>query len=280
MSSSSSSILVPVRRRTSMPAQVQKALFSSHSGVEPRAGLVGRGDEQRGGPPVASFPAGASIPPVLDGEFLAGLRGSGRVQEEGCAVQPVLGGADELREDGDQGAGALLHPRLSVPGLLEVAADVGFADRARCGPHAGHADSAVNGSVHRLPGERPPQAEQMALHQLAPQTDRDLAEVDLGFGAGQVRLLDEHLRRATAGLDPNLRLPLGDVGAHDLVGHVVHRVLVDQPAIDPDHRVTLLPRRIQISQQHLVDHRLERIQLERRGAYGSRGCGHAELSAF
>ncbi|MFC4508548.1 MULTISPECIES: hypothetical protein [Streptomyces] len=115
--------------------------------------------------------------------------------------------------------------------------------------------------VHRLPGERQPQAEQMALHQLAPQTDRDLAEVDLGFGAGQVRLLDEHLRRATAGLDPNLRLPLGDVGAHDLVGHVVHRVLVDQPAIDPDHRVTLLPRRIQISQQHLVDHRLERIQL-------------------
>ncbi|WP_425246384.1 hypothetical protein [Streptomyces sp. NEAU-NA10] len=71
----------------------------------------------------------------------------------------------------------------------------------------------------------------------------------------------EHLRRATAGLDPNLRLPLGDVGANDLVGHVVHRVLVDQPAIDPDHRVTLLPRRIQISQQHLVDHRLERIQL-------------------
>lgn len=29
----------------------------------------------------------------------------------------------------------------------------------------------------------------MALHQLAPQTDRDLAEVDLGFGAGQVRVL-------------------------------------------------------------------------------------------
>ncbi|MFE2218494.1 hypothetical protein ACFW93_42100 [Streptomyces canus] len=40
--------------------------------------------------------------------------------------------------------------------------------------------------VHRLPGERQPQAEQMALHQLVPQTDRDLAEVDLGFGAGQV----------------------------------------------------------------------------------------------
>ncbi|MFJ8015038.1 hypothetical protein [Streptomyces sp. NPDC096339] len=31
MSSRSSSILAPVRRRTSMLAQVQKALFSSHS---------------------------------------------------------------------------------------------------------------------------------------------------------------------------------------------------------------------------------------------------------
>ncbi|GAA0617937.1 hypothetical protein GCM10010394_55280 [Streptomyces crystallinus] len=33
-------------------------------------------------------------------------------------LQPGLGSADELRQDGDQGGGALLHPRLPVPGFL------------------------------------------------------------------------------------------------------------------------------------------------------------------
>ncbi|WP_395292430.1 hypothetical protein ACF9IK_01670 [Kitasatospora hibisci] len=103
-------------------------------GIEPGTGNVDRGEEQRGGAPVAPVAAGAAIARALDGELFARHRGAGCLQQEHGVPQPRLGSADELRQDGDQGAGALLHPCLPVPGLLDVTADVGLADRAGGGP--------------------------------------------------------------------------------------------------------------------------------------------------
>ena len=106
-------------------------------GVEtwPRIAVVADGgEEQRGGPPVAVVPAGASIPGLLHGELLAGRGVPGGVQDESGQPGALLGGGDELGKHRGQGAGALLHPGLAQAGLLDVAADVGLADRARRGP--------------------------------------------------------------------------------------------------------------------------------------------------
>jgi hypothetical protein len=48
-------------------------------------------------------------------------------------------------------------------------------------------------------------------------------------------------------------------------------VLVDQQVVDPIDRVPLLARRVQVDAQHVVDHRLERVQLRGRGGIGLRG---------
>lgn len=99
-------------------------------GIESCLRLGQRGDEHRSGTPAAGRPAGAAIPLAAGGELLARLGLAGGGQDEFGLSQSVLGCGDEPREDRDQGARALLHAGLAVPGLLEVAADVGFADRA------------------------------------------------------------------------------------------------------------------------------------------------------
>lgn len=53
-------------------------------------------------------------------------------------------------------------------------------------------------AVHRLAGERKPQAEQEALDILPGQPDHDLAEVGFRLVARAVRLPHEHLGRAAA----------------------------------------------------------------------------------
>ncbi len=64
------------------------------------------------------------------------------------------------------------------------------------------------------------------------QPDRDLAEVDLGFLTGPMRLQHEHLGRPASGLSLDLRVADRDVGTDDLV-------LVDQPVEDPLDGVAL-----------------------------------------
>ena len=49
-------------------------------------------------------------------------------------VEVLAGGRDQPGQDGDQGAGALLHAGLASAGFLDVAADVGGGDRTRRGP--------------------------------------------------------------------------------------------------------------------------------------------------
>jgi hypothetical protein len=55
--------------------------------------------------------------------------------------------------------------------------------------------------------------------------------------------------------------PFGDVGAHDRVGHFGNGVLGAEPVEDPRDRVPLLAWRVQVSDQDLVDHRLEWVEL-------------------
>jgi hypothetical protein len=94
---------------------------------------------------------------------------------------------------------------------------------------------------------------QVAGHLLPTDPDRDVTEVDLGLGAGAMRLGDERLDRSPAGLHPDLGPSLGDIAPHDAIRH--RRVmLVDEPVEDPLDGVTLLARRVQIGAQHRIDH--------------------------
>ncbi len=115
--------------------------------------------------------------------------------------------------------------------------------------------------VDRLARDRHPEREQHAGDGLTSQVDHDLAEVDLSLGARPVGLREEHLRGTSAGLFPDLRLAVGDVGPDDLVRNVSHAVLVEQTVIDLPDGVPLLAGRVEISPQDIVDRRLERIKL-------------------
>jgi len=102
--------------------------------VEPLFRLIQRGDEERGGAPVAAGPTGPAVAQAVDGELLPRFdRPDGRKEVAGYR-QPVLGAGDQLWQDGDQCSGALLHAGLTAAGLLDVPADVGLSDRAWCGP--------------------------------------------------------------------------------------------------------------------------------------------------
>ncbi|WP_343869659.1 hypothetical protein [Dactylosporangium roseum] len=94
-----------------------------------------------------------------------------------------------------------------------------------------------------------------------------------------MRLLHEHQGRAAAGLSSDLRFVRGDVGPHDLIRHSAHVLLVDQPVVDAFGGVPLLARSVQIGAEHVVDDRLERIQLDARGGSGLRGGGNADVNA-
>ena len=114
--------------------------------------------------------------------------------------------------------------------------------------------------VHGLAGIRHPEREQVALDQHPGQPHPQLPEVDLGLHARRVMLRDEHLRRAAALLDADLRPAPGHVIADGPVRHVPGPVLIQQPGVDPGRRVPLLARRVQVRPQPPVDHRLERLQ--------------------
>jgi len=90
-------------------------------------------------------------------------------------------------------------------------------------------------------------------------------EVHLGFGRRQMGLRHKALLQRPARLGGDLRAALTDVIAHRRVRQLARAVLVTQPRKDAPGRVALLLRRVQITAQHRVDRRLERLQ-PRRGA--------------
>jgi hypothetical protein len=110
---------------------------------------------------------------------------------------------------------------------------------------------------------RQPEREEVAGHQLAGQSHRHVAEVDLRLRPGLVRLRDEGFHHTSPGLEPDLLTPVSDVSTDHLVRDLVRTVLVEKPLEDPLHRVPLLARRVQVGPQHLVDQRLVRIQPRR-----------------
>jgi hypothetical protein len=109
------------------------------------------------------------------------------------------------------------------------------------------------------------QREQVAGLQLAGQAHRHVAEVELRLAARQVGLRHECLCRGFARSCEDLRLPVRDVASHHRVGHL-GAVVLDEPVEDPGDRMALLARRIEVRPQHLVDHRLLRIQCRRPGS--------------
>lgn len=118
-------------------------------------------------------------------------------------------------------------------------------------------------AVHRLARIRQPEREQPAADLLTGQPDRHVPEVDLGLDPGPIRLRDERVARPPAGLRPDLTPPVSHVTPDHLVRHLIGAILTDQPIEDPSRGVPLLARRVQIRPQHLIDHRLERIQPSR-----------------
>ena len=116
--------------------------------------------------------------------------------------------------------------------------------------------------MHGFAGERQPQREQDERDLFASQPDRDLTRSRPRPPHRPVRLRHERLR-SKPGRRAQLRFPLRHVGSHHRIRHVGHAVLVEQPVIDPLHRVPLLARRAEILPQNRVDHRLERVQLRR-----------------
>ena len=71
---------------------------------------------------------------AVNGKLPAWRRGAGSLQQRGRGAQLLPGCRDQLREHRDQRTGALGHPCPPAPGLLDVAADVVLADRARGRP--------------------------------------------------------------------------------------------------------------------------------------------------
>jgi hypothetical protein len=120
-------------------------------------------------------------------------------------------------------------------------------------------------AVHRLARVRQPEREQRAGDLLAAQPHGHVAEVDLGLGAGPVRLRHERRWRPVACLDADLRQALRDVGADHAVGDLVRVVLGDEPVEDALDGVPLLAWRVQVGPQDLVDPRLVGVQPARPG---------------
>ena len=75
-------------------------------------------------------------------------------------------------------------------------------------------------------------------------------------------LRDEHLPPAT-GLDADLRASDADIVPHSRIRQLGRAVLVRQSGEYPSGRVSLLPRRRRVLEQHRVDRRLEHLQPRR-----------------
>ncbi len=170
-----------------------------------------------------------------------------------CGLHPGTGEPQNLSDGGLEVVVADLaewHPSQHAEGV-----DVSLEERflAAGGEHA----------VHGLARIRQPQREQHALDHLVGQSDGHLPEVDLGLGAGPVRLGHERLTRAPARLGPDLGTALRDVGANHLIRHSHRVMLAHQPVEDALGGVTLLARRVQVRAQHLIDHVLVGVDLGR-----------------
>ena len=118
-------------------------------------------------------------------------------------------------------------------------------------------------SMRRSPRERQPHREQRGLGLHPGQHHPQIVEIDLGLSTRPIRLRDKpHLQRPIR-LRSDQRATLTDVITHRRIRQTRRIMLIDQPRQNPSRRVALLLRRVQIRTQHLVNHRLERLQPRR-----------------
>ena len=145
VSSVSSSMRMPVARRTSTVAQVQNARSSSwmRSRRLPARRLAG---PDPGGDAACVAEAGQGLPG--GGEGLARDVPRAAARQRGGVLAPLVGGADQDRQHGQAFAGAGVHPGLAVPFGL-APADLLGADRAgrRPGPQRAGSSTAHCGEV-------------------------------------------------------------------------------------------------------------------------------------
>ena len=107
------------------------------------------------------------------------------------------------------------------------------------------------GAVERHGREREPHREQMQRHRLPADHRVELAPIDLALSARQPGLRDEHLDRC-ADLGRDLS---ADPGDHDTALRFgdQHALLFGKTVTDPGRSVTLLSRRVTISDEHVAD---------------------------
>ncbi len=166
-------------------------------------------------------------------------------------LDPLAGEPDHARDGGLEVVVADIpgrHPAEHVEGV-DVTLEEGFLPSRGTDP------------VHGLARVGEPKAEQRPGYELAAQADGDVAEVNLGLAAREVLLRDERVGRFPSDLDANLAASGGDVLAdHPVRHHPGPVVFVKQSIEDPLRRVSLLPRRVEVRAQPVVDHHSVRVK--------------------
>lgn len=112
-------------------------------------------------------------------------------------------------------------------------------------------------------GERQPHREQRGLGLDPAQNHPQVVEVHFAFGRRSVGLRHVALLGWFARLGGDLRSAFAHVVTHRGIRQIRRAVLIDQSRQNPASRVSLLPRRIQVAAQHLIDQALERRQPRR-----------------
>ena len=134
-------------------------------------------------------------------------------------------------------------------------------------------------SGDRGPVRRPrrigqPHREQRGLGLHPGQNHPQIVEVDLGLSAGFMGLGHIPQLQRPARLSEDLRAALADMITHRRIRQPLCAMLIDQAGQDPPRSMTLLLRRIQITAQHGIDRRLERLQPRRYPRSGLAGRRH------
>ena len=101
-----------------------------------------------------------------------------------------------------------------------------------------------------------------------------VVEVDFALSGRLVGLRDVPQLQRPARFSQNLRAPLADMITHRRIRQPLCAMLIDQAGQDPPRSMTLLLRRIQITAQHGIDRRLERLQPRRYPRSGLAGRRH------
>jgi len=117
--------------------------------------------------------------------------------------------------------------------------------------------------VHCPARVRQPHREQRGLRLHPAQHHPQVVEVHLSLGRRRMGLRHAPGLQRPARLRGDLRPPSRDIIPHRRIRQIGRAVLIDQPGRHPARGMPLLPRRLQVTAQHLIDRRLERLQPRR-----------------